>query len=204
MQRLLTLLFACLAAPAMAFDHVSPAQQCVWSCLYGVGDGNAASDAYHACVNSNCVGLSTDRPGAEPQTGTGAGAAAAPAPVNGPGWTIGSIAGGGGVFANVDAADSPRALSLVCAAGRSYLILDTELDGPGGVMPIIVDGTRFDVSFARNPDWLEADIAPTAPLLAALSQGQGAQLLSTDGNVLGNFSLSGSSRAIATVTEACR
>lgn len=177
---------ACCLMATPVGAQVSAVQQCIWGCLYGPGGGNPSSPAYEACVVQNCVedGASDTSPQAS--------------------WTTGEVAGGQGVFANIDDPQSGRGLAWVCdAAGRSYFVLDADLNGPGGAMALVVDGQRFATTFTRNPDWLEASVPPDAPVLTALASGTQAQLMSTDGQILGTFSLRGSSAAISQVRRRC-
>ena len=101
-------------------------------------------------------------------------------------------AGGTGRFVNIASADGQRSVAYVCdPAGQSYLVLDQNIEGPGGAMALQVDTTRYQVNFSRSEGWLVAPATPDAPVVNAMKRGQTAYLLRTDGSVLATLALAG-------------
>ncbi|MBM7068476.1 hypothetical protein IU397_12875 [Actibacterium sp. 188UL27-1] len=158
-------------------------QRCVWACL--ANSPGAASAQYHQCVDRRCNAAKPTR--TEPQS-----------------WTAGVTPGGTGRYVSLVSADRQRSLTYLCdPAGQSYLMLDQNVDGPGGDMAVQVDTVRYQVTFARIQDFLLAPATPNAPVLAALKRGQTAYLLRTDGSVLATLRLSGVAGALDAAIGHC-
>lgn len=180
---IISVIFFLIFPPILGAQESPELQRCIWSCL--AGSPGAASPEYTQCVQAQCAsGDKQSNPEAR--------------------WTTGRTHDLQGYFANIGATNSPREISYVCYSdGRSFFVLDIDLEGQGGTMAFVIDGRRFPLNFSRPDSILVAPITPNNRVLSELMSGSRLELLDTTGRTLSSFSLAGSSNAIGTVLRNC-
>ncbi|APZ54759.1 hypothetical protein Ga0080574_TMP4425 [Salipiger abyssi] len=182
------ILSMCLIYPAVvaAQIEISDEQRCVWSCLYGPGQGDPASAAYNACVRDTCTGGGGQQPAQDASQA----------------WVTGRSGAGVG-YAGVDGVRGQTGLYYFCGGGQSFLRV-IGIDGGERGMIVEVDGKDFPLSFAPNSRNQPESAQPfSAPVIQALQSGSRVRVMTYDGIAVVDATLRGSSRALAQVISSC-
>lgn len=191
-------MFIALAAAAQAGPVAAQAdvedspememQRCVWSCL--ANSPGADSAEYNACVARLC-----DDGAAEP----------APQTNQPSGWTVGVTSDGRGHYAGVADPQVQTQLFYMCDAAGQSLLKFQGISGEGIVAVLTIDGVPQSVPFLSDGTSLYALAPVDGPLFAALLRGRSLSLRDgPQGPGVGDYSLTGSSQAIARARSGCR
>lgn len=188
---MMALVWIVSAGAAWAQGDPMAQQRCVWSCLYGPGNRDAANPAYHACVQARCV------------EGFGGGAAS-PEPAVDPTkqWVARRTTDGIG-YAGIDRVRGQSGLYYFCGRGDSFLRV-IGIDGGERGMIIEVDGRQFPLQFSPNgANQPETRLPYTSPLIEALRRGNRVRVLSYELGAIVDAPLTGSRRALSQVISGC-
>lgn len=195
LRRVLAVL-AVLPGMAGAEEDYMEVQRCVWRCL--ADSPGAESAQYHQCVAAKC-----NEPSAEPALPRAAAPPAAPAS-GFPAWTFGATADGLGRYAGQFAAETGNVIYYTCdGSGTENLLLSGEVEGPGAVLTLDVDGQAFGLWFEPSPGGYTARLEPGSPVPGLLMRARRFELRNGAGWSLGRFAMGGAGAAIGGARASC-
>ena len=171
-------------------------QRCIWRCL--ADSPGAESAQYHQCVAAKC----NEAP-ASPALPRAAAPTVAPFSAF-PDWSFGATADGLGRYAGQYAAKTGNLIYYTCdGSGTQNLLLSGEVEGPGGVLTLDVDGQAFGLWFEPSPGGYTARLEPGSPVPELLMRAARLEVRNEAGWSLGQFAMGGARQAIGSAQASC-
>ena len=176
----------------------SVASMCVESCTTNFPDTNSA--AHQSCLAEHCAGL--EHGAASNEEPTVRNISTPPASISGTGrW---SVVGFEERDAVVTSAQGGVSLSYSCDGRGGFFVGLGGAGRNGRIIGMVFDtGTAHYPTLSQQPTGFQIQLWDEHPLIIELKRNNAVRLFERDGRVIGDFSLSGATRAINAARANC-